>query len=414
MEIKANKPRHLTICMLLPLTYEPNMFMYPRIKIFSELVHFSHEVTWIISSNEETGYQQLFINDTEVHTIPRHRYFPGNSILAEGLNEIFHAIRRMRFTSRLFKSSKYDIVYTRHSAKRPFDGLIAAYIKRRYKVALVSDFPASLDQLRLGVKVENREPKTIYCLIAWVSKLLARRLLRQSDLILSVSMYLKDYLVEQGAPESRIMAVPEGVDVEVFANQDGREVIERYRLGGAKVIIYQGTLDKIRYLSLLLQAFLIVKQVIEDAKLLVVGEGSDKENLAGLAGELGVKQDVIFTGWVPQSEVPNFTAASDVGVSPIPPLSIYKVSSPVKLLEYMAMRKPVVANVEILDHKEVLEQSGGGILVPFTPQAFAEAMIELLDNSEKAAKTGQRGREWVVKNRSYEILAQQVEQRYLE
>jgi len=78
----------------------------------------------------------------------------------------------------------------------------------------------------------------------------------------------------------------------------------------------------------------------------------------------------------------------------------------------MAGGKPVVANEEILDQKEVLKQSGGGILVPYTPEAFADAIIELVDNPEKAAEIGRRGREWVVKNRSYEHLARQLEERY--
>ena len=90
------------------------------------------------------------------------------------------------------------------------------------------------------------------------------------------------------------------------------------------------------------------------------------------------------------------------------------MSSPIKLFEYMAMAKPAVANEEIPEQKEVLGESGAGILVPFTPEAFADAIIELLDNPERAAEMGQRGRQWVVKNRSYESLARQIEQGYFE
>ena len=79
----------------------------------------------------------------------------------------------------------------------------------------------------------------------------------------------------------------------------------------------------------------------------------------------------------------------------------------------MAMGKPVVANEEIFEHKEVLEQSNGGILVPFDEEALANAIVELLNNQERAVKMGQQGREWIVKNRSYEILAKQVEKRLL-
>jgi len=83
-------------------------------------------------------------------------------------------------------------------------------------------------------------------------------------------------------------------------------------------------------------------------------------------------------------------------------------------VEYMAMAKPVVVNEEIPEHKTVVEESGGGILVSFTPEAFADAIIELVDNPERATEMGHRGREWVVQNRNYEIMARQLEQRLLE
>ena len=149
-------------------------------------------------------------------------------------------------------------------------------------------------------------------------------------------------------------------------------------------------------------------------KLLMVGEGGDKGNPRRLATELGVGDDVVFTGKVSHPEVPNFIAAADIGVSPVPPLSFYKLSSPIKLFEYMAMAKPVVANEEIPEQKEVLGESGGGILVPFTPGAFADAIIELLANPERATEMGRMGREWVLKNRTCELLARRLEKRYLE
>ena len=108
-----------------------------------------------------------------------------------------------------------------------------------------------------------------------------------------------------------------------------------------------------------------------------------------------------------------YIAAADIGVSPVPPLSFYKISSPVKMFEYMAVAKPVVANEETFEHREVIEQSGGGILVPFTAEAFACAIIELLANPKRANEMGGKGYEWVVNNRSYQILGRRIEQAYI-
>jgi len=229
-----------------------------------------------------------------------------------------------------------------------------------------------------------------------------------------MSRWLKEHLVRKGYLESRLFTAPEGVDVNVYFIKDEDDIRERYDLHNSKVILYVGSIAKPRRLSLLIEAFSILTAKINNIKLLMVGDGNDRKNLEELVDSLGIKGDVIFTGQVRRAEIPSFVAVADIGVSPIPPTSYYKLSSPIKMLEYMAGGKPVVANEEIFDQKEVLEQSGGGILVPFNPEAFANAMIELLNNPERAAGMGRRGSEWVAKNRSYEILARQVEKKYFD
>jgi glycosyltransferase involved in cell wall biosynthesis len=153
---------------------------------------------------------------------------------------------------------------------------------------------------------------------------------------------------------------------------------------------------------------------VPDVKLFLVGDGGDKQNLEALATELDLADSVVFAGLVPYPQVPEYVAVADIAVSPIPPLYIYKVSSPLKLFEYMAAGKPVVANYEIPEQKYVLENSGGGVLVSFDPEALAAGLIELLGAPERARAMGQAGREWVVEHRSYEILARDLERRYLQ
>lgn len=112
------------------------------------------------------------------------------------------------------------------------------------------------------------------------------------------------------------MPYPNGVDIESFLNKDGKGIRERYHLGNSKAIIYIGTMSKARNLSVLIQAFSKVKNKRGDVKLLMVGDGTGREDLEKLVAELGVKNDVLFTGQVPRSEVPNFIAAADIGGIP--------------------------------------------------------------------------------------------------
>jgi glycosyltransferase involved in cell wall biosynthesis len=320
------------------------------------------------------------------------------------------AFKRIRLISDILEKGSCNIIYA--TSESTFDGLAAAYMKRRYGIPLVFNVINPLQQKWECSKIEGIKPRFLHYLFNKFSTFVCIYVMRKADLVLATTRFLKEELTEKGIPASKVQPYPSVVGVASFSNQNGKNIRQEYALSDSKLIIYVGTLGKPRHLHVLLQAFSKVREE-RSAKLLMVGDGSDRKNLERLADELGIRDDVIFTGQVPQSEVPHFIATADIGLSPVPPLSFYRVSSPIKLLEYMAMAKPVVASEEILDQKEVLEQSSAGVLVPFIPEAFAKAIIDLLDNPEKAAEMGQRGREWVAKNRSYEVLARELEETLL-
>lgn len=395
--------------MLLPIRYGPNMRVNPQIGIASYLVNFGHEITWVLSSEDSRTTQQHFFNKVTIYASPYVRYLSEASLLGKALNRVPATFRKMCLALRVFREGKYDLLFVREDT---FDGLVGTYIKRKYKIPFVYELTDPLDQEWEGYKIEARKPLFLWYLTAKIKALLRVYIMKKADLILITTRWFEEGLVEKGIPKSKLMSFPNGVDIESFINKEGKDIRERYHLGNSKVIIYLGVMGKMRKLDVIIRALAKVIGGRENVKLLMVGDGTGREDLENLAADLEIKDDVIFTGQVHQSEVPNFIAAADIGVSPVPPLSFYRVSSPIKTLEYMAMAKPVVANEEIFEHREVIEQSGGGILVPFTTEAFARAMIELLDNVAKAEEMGQRGKEWVVKNRSYEMLARRLEERY--
>ena len=77
----------------------------------------------------------------------------------------------------------------------------------------------------------------------------------------------------------------------------------------------------------------------------------------------------------------------------------------------MALGKAVVAN-DHPEQKPIIENSGGGICVPFSETEFAKAIILLLNNPALREKMGTRGKDWVMKNRIYTKIADQVEDRF--
>ena len=76
----------------------------------------------------------------------------------------------------------------------------------------------------------------------------------------------------------------------------------------------------------------------------------------------------------------------------------------------MAVGKPVICNQEIYEQDDVINQSGGGVLVDFSAGSFALAVENLVKNPNQMQIIGLAAREWVIKNRSYEYLAKIVEE----
>lgn len=401
----------LKIGMLLPIRCGPNMRVNPQIGIASYLVKFGHEITWIMSAEKSRTAQQSTLNGVNVFAAAYIHYFREISLPGKVLNLIPTMYRRVRLAYKVFREGRYDLVFVREDA---LDGLAGTCIQRKYKIPLVYELTDPLEQEWEGYKIENRRPLFLWYLLAKMKAWLKVYIMKRADLVLITTWWFEEGLVKKGIPESKLMAFPNGVDLESFADKESKGIREKYRLGDTKVLIYLGVMGKVRKLELLIQAFAEVKKVKSDIKLLMVGDGTGRKDLEELAHKLGLEEDVIFTGQVPQSEVPHFIAAADIGVSPVPPFSYYRVSSPIKALECMAAGKPVVANEEIYEHKEILKASGGGILAQFSAESFAHAIIELLDKPEIAAAMGKKGYKWVVKNRSYEILARKLEEKYMQ
>ena len=396
----------INVCMLLGLRYEEKMRIVPQIGIASYITNFGHDVTWVLSSEEIKEFRETTFNDVRVFFVPC-RYSKG---FLKIVSKVLYAFRRMRFVFKNFKQEKYNMIFVRDGI---FDAFFALYLKRRYKIPFVFEMPNPIEQ-RWETRKFYSKHKYFYYFISKIETYLTMHILYKADLVLPISKWLKEDLAKKGVERLKIMPLSEGIIANQFSDANGEEISGRYDLKDSKVIIYVGTMDKLRQLDVLICAFSKVREKKENVKLLMAGDGTDKSNLERLANDLGIKEDVIFTGQIHSHEIPNFIAAADVGVSPVPPLDFYKLSSPIKTFEYMAMGKPVVANDEIPEQKEVIRESGGGMLVKFEDESFAEGIIKLLDNPERAKEMGRMGREWVVKNRSYDVMAREVEKKYFE
>jgi glycosyltransferase involved in cell wall biosynthesis len=147
--------------------------------------------------------------------------------------------------------------------------------------------------------------------------------------------------------------------------------------GKSQVILTVSRLDDIKRIDLLIRAFDVLKRTHPEAVLVIVGIGPDESRLRALASELGTA-DIVFAGYVPDEQLWDFYATSDVFVTPA--LADFNIAP----YEALALRCRVVWSSE-MDPDEALRQSAGVLTVEPEVRAFADAIARSFSMPRPAA-----------------------------
>ncbi|QJE03101.1 glycosyltransferase family 4 protein [Massilia forsythiae] len=249
---------------------------------------------------------------------------------------------------------------------------------------------------------------------AWASRLVfyrmvlpgARHVFVQSDA-------MADWLAARGIERARMTAVPMGVDLDLFDRAALAPAVDA-RLDGRRVLVYLGRIARSRRSGFLLDVVQELRAAMPDALLVIAGDAPSGDEMTWMRGEIaarGLERHVLLTGWLPQRAALGYALRAEVGLSPIPRGELFDVSSPTKLVEYMALGIPSVAN-DIPDQRQVIEQSGAGLCVPMEAGAFAAACLRLLGDRALAQRFARQGRDYVERRRSYASLGREVARVY--
>lgn len=236
---------------------------------------------------------------------------------------------------------------------------------------------------------------------------------RRVDHLFVQSDAMLEWMHAKGIPRARMTAVPMGVDT-VFMQREHIRPSDDLVLNGRRVIIYVGSLAKARSSEFLLD--LVASLRLSEPQVLMVLAGDaisvdEKEWIRNEIEERGLQGHVLLTGWLSQAVMLGFVVRAEVGLSPIPRGELFDISSPTKLVEYLAMGLPAVAN-DIPDQKLVLDRSGAGICVPMEVSAFHDAVMKLLKDDSLRRLQSVAGPKFVNAERSYDIVGRLVAQQY--
>ena len=300
----------------------------------------------------------------------------------------------------------YELIQVRDKFVSAVLCLIAARLRGiPYTYWLSYPFPES----RLLDAAEGRARVKLFSwaagrITAW---LLYRVLVPAADHVFVQSeQMLEDVAAASGASAEKMTAVPMGVDAGLLELPKA-DVIPN-------TVLYLGTLARVRRLDMLLEAMAGVLAECPDAQLVFVGEGdtaSDREFLESRARQLGIDASVRFLGRLPMGEALARAQQAAVCVSPFYPTFVLRSTSPTKLVEYMALGRPVVAN----DHPEqarVIAESGAGLCVPWGSSSFCTAILTLLKAPDEAERMGDMGPPYVRKKRTYASISRNLRDVY--
>jgi glycosyltransferase involved in cell wall biosynthesis len=351
----------------------------------AELGHKIHVVTYHFGEDIQT-------KGIEIHRIPKitkyHYLEPGPTSTKLFLLDYMLFFKLLTIT----RKKKIDLIHGHH-----FEGALIGFgVRALTQTKVIYDAHTTLiDEL------------PYYRL--WFQKRMASFLdyhvPQWADFNIAVSDELQENISHKGIPADRITVISSGVNIEAFKRADSSSIRKQYGLKDKSVVMYTGSLADFQDFSYLLRAISLVFKNIEDAVLIVVGNG-DVDKYIQLCHHLGIQDKVLFAGSRSFTEIPNYLAAADIAVVS----RINCPGIPQKLINYMAAKKAIVSfegSAKLLTHGiNGLVVRNGDII------QMSEAIVKLLKDAELRQKLGENAQNTMLDQYEWNILCKRIETIY--
>ena len=219
-----------------------------------------------------------------------------------------------------------------------------------------------------------------------------------SDAIVAVTARLAESIkASLDGRSPRIVVIPNAGDAN-FEPLPKKEA--RMRLGlreGSQIVGFVGNLGPWQGLNLLVRAFAILRTLLPNAELIIVGEGPEYSKLESLVNQFGLEREVRLVGNVPHSTALEYVCAFDVGTIPYERSELYEAvgRSPIKAYEYMTCSCPIVAGSYPDLSEEIIQARCGIVVPPDDAPALAKAIAGLPVTARAKFSIGIPLRNWV-------------------
>ncbi|MFA6171248.1 MAG: glycosyltransferase [Patescibacteria group bacterium] len=284
------------------------------------------------------------------------------------------------FSLKKVKKFQPDIIHVQTPFGAGWEGVLCSKL---LKVPLVGTHHTFYDYYLKHIKLDYKIPKKL----SWKY---TAGFYNRCDLVLNPSRVLNDQLKENGLTKPSLV-LPNPIDTVFFkpaaTEEEKKSVKKEFGVGG-RVVSYMGRVSYEKSIDQAIKAFSIASGKLEDAKMMIIGDGPERENLERLVKKLKLGDKVIFTSYLFGGQLLKALQAADVFIT-----ASKSENQPVSVLEAMACGLPIVA-VSAEGLPEIVNDGKNGFLAkPDKPEEMAEKIILIMRDSKLKNKFSQNSRE---------------------
>ena len=248
----------------------------------------------------------------------------------------------------------------------------------------------------------------------WFLRLFEERMLERSNKIIAVSDFTRRELLQYYPVEAdKIRVIHNGVDTDKFKPaSDKRKAKAELGLSTAdKAVLSVGRLYARKGLFTLIESAALVARKFGNVKFIIAGKGLSNEmaKLVNYAAKLGVKENLVFTGYFPDKKLPRLYQAADIFA-----FSTFYENLPFAVLEALSTGLPVVTT-RVGGIPEMIESGRNGFLVePFNSRELAEKILFYLEHPAEAAEMALSARRTIEEKFDWRLIVKKVLDVYAE
>ena len=313
------------------------------------------------------------------------------------LNQWFVISHLKKRLKEVVQEVKPDII---HAHSPALNGVAAVKIGRQFNIPVVYEIRAFWEDAAVDHGTSKEQ--------GWRYKLtraLETYVIKQADAVTTICEGLRKDIIDRGVAEEKVTVIPNAVDIEKFSVSQTKddELVKKYALKDELVLGFVGSFYAYEGLSLLLAAVPEMRKNLKNIKVLLVGGGPEDQSLKQQVIQLGIEDNVVFTGRVAHDIVQNYYDLIDILVYPRLSMRLTELVTPLKPLEAMAQKKLFIAS-DVGGHKELVTDEVNGLLFKSGSVTELAKTVEMLAaQKDKWQSLKDNGRNFVETERNWTV-----------